>query len=864
MYSYRVRLLRSVEAELKLSLGSLIAVDLLRSWDLPTFMDIAGTIEESSVREWRIVFDPNGPRTRRSTGRPELAGRRLRSLQQAGRLEHLRDVFSEHTLGQRKARDFRPDFDSGYCMLPPWADGEKTGGLSLGVSDLIRSRVSLLILGDMGSGKSTLLRLFIRDFLLRDLASHAETVVLVNLRGCARILSERVSHGPLLLQDLLESAVAGPVPEGALVGEAGLLAVDGFDEISVVLPKQAARVVEIAVMDLIEEVSTSGVPVLLTSRPRRSPVATDSFLLPVEVAPLLLPEAAKVVQIQQPKLPSNVDITGILEQVPADLSVSPFFVAVVAVLLESGELPNQPSRWSIMRAGLRELLEARLLRRSGSSSLEHYIRCSYDTLIAVLGELAFGALSGDVSHGNNLTIPRSLLMSALVERDESVDVTRALAALGQDSGLLRTDGDAIQFSHRAYQEALGTLHLLEPLEFATSRRAIINGLMRRPEAMRGVALMYVDALAETGRENDLMDLCDALVVEAESDPSGRPHGTLIWMSAHIVGVLRGRGYAWSRRDRMTLQALVQPASAIVGQVGACPLADRVEIADELARLGDPRPGVGISATGLPDIAWCRIASGPYELGLTAEQFADLTARGYAQAIREQPLASSPLRAFEIAKYPITWAQYLSFVTASDGYLDDRWWSFAAPRLAEDPAQRVAELTRRAVAATEPARQIDWFESVAFTRWLSYRLGQSVTLPSEEEWEASARSWSKGLYPWEGRFSGELLNWEGSRLGRVIPVGAFASGDCGSEALPSDMMGNVWEWTLSIAGDAGSGDFAVLGAASCELDVAIDVRRVVRGCCYLNGVGMLRATYRGSDSASCRFERQGFRVVRHAP
>lgn len=79
---------------------------------------------------------------------------------------------------------------------------------------------------------------------------------------------------------------------------------------------------------------------------------------------------------------------------------------------------------------------------------------------------------------------------------------------------------------------------------------------------------------------------------------------------------------------------------------------RASIGVRLALLGDPRPGVG-TKNGLPDIIWCPVPDGMVQL--------------------ENIVDSFEVKACEIAKYPITQAQYDLFVKAEDGYQHEEWW-----------------------------------------------------------------------------------------------------------------------------------------------------------------------------------------------
>jgi len=110
--------------------------------------------------------------------------------------------------------------------------------------------------------------------------------------------------------------------------------------------------------------------------------------------------------------------------------------------------------------------------------------------------------------------------------------------------------------------------------------------------------------------------------------------------------------------------------------------DRAEAGRELAEIGDPRPGVGKRADGMPDIAWCDVGAG--------------------EVIIEDSIGTQTVRAFRIAKYPTTYAQFQAFVSARDGYADERWWNMA-PKLAKRRASKTAESNSPAPAFSGPTR-----------------------------------------------------------------------------------------------------------------------------------------------------------------
>ena len=91
-------------------------------------------------------------------------------------------------------------------------------------------------------------------------------------------------------------------------------------------------------------------------------------------------------------------------------------------------------------------------------------------------------------------------------------------------------------------------------------------------------------------------------------------------------------------------------------------------------------------------------------------------------------------------------------------------------------------------ATWPATGILWSEAQR------YCLSRGGRLPTEDEWEAAARSRDGRRYPWGDRWERGRAN-AGSMTDTLQPVGAFPLGR--SPAGVEDMIGNAWEWT---AGD----------------------------------------------------------------
>ncbi len=250
---------------------------------------------------------------------------------------------------------------------------------------------------------------------------------------------------------------------------------------------------------------------------------------------------------------------------------------------------------------------------------------------------------------------------------------------------------------------------------------------------------------------------------------------------------------------------------------------RALIGERLAELGDTRPGVGV-ADGVPALEWCPVPGGVVRLDGLSENFG--------------------VTDFHIAKYPITSAQYEAFVAADDGYHNLDWWD-GMPRRAVPP-----EAYRRL--PNHPMESLNWYEAVAFCRWLTHRLGFVVRLPTEVEWQIAANGADSGrLFPWGSEWDDDRANTQESGLGRTVAVGMYPLGaaPCGAQ----DLMGNVWEWCLNESDDPLS---TIIEEAE---------QRAVRGGCWFHAAGYCITSFRNVawDYAAPRTQLRGFRVARPA-
>ena len=253
---------------------------------------------------------------------------------------------------------------------------------------------------------------------------------------------------------------------------------------------------------------------------------------------------------------------------------------------------------------------------------------------------------------------------------------------------------------------------------------------------------------------------------------------------------------------------------------------RDTIGRQLAALGDFRPGVGVGEKGTPEIDWVEIPGGIVELADGA-------------CIAQIP-------PFHIARHAVTNAQFQAFIDARDGYSKAEWWREMPAEASNGP-----EEPRRSE-PNHPRENVSWYESVAFCRWLSRRLGFGVRLPTEYEWQQAATGGDpKNAYPWGGEWDARHCNTLESGLNRTVAVGLYPAGATAQGVL--DLAGNVWEWCLN--------------KYEKPVEVTVDdsgESRVLRGGSWLFDLGSARAGNRYFNHPSSRNVNVGFRVVCASP
>ncbi len=203
---------------------------------------------------------------------------------------------------------------------------------------------------------------------------------------------------------------------------------------------------------------------------------------------------------------------------------------------------------------------------------------------------------------------------------------------------------------------------------------------------------------------------------------------------------------------------------------------------------------------------------------------------------------------------MTNAEYLEFVV-DGGYDESALWLYdgwhwvaregvRAPLYWREADGERRQFTLHGLAPLDldaPVCHVSYYEADAFARWAGARL------PSEAEWEIAARPLA--ARPEAG------ANLLGSGRLRPQPTGAASRG-----AAPSQMIGDVWEWTQSAHSpypgyrvpDGPLGEYN--GKFMCNT-------YVMRGGSCLTPPGDIRITYRNFFYPQLRVQVTGLRLAR---
>lgn len=203
---------------------------------------------------------------------------------------------------------------------------------------------------------------------------------------------------------------------------------------------------------------------------------------------------------------------------------------------------------------------------------------------------------------------------------------------------------------------------------------------------------------------------------------------------------------------------------------------------------------------------------------------------------QQPIQEVNVRAFYIARTPVTNDQFRKFVAATH-YPATAW--------------RATEL---AYGLASPVVNVTWQDARAYCEWVGLRL------PTEAEREKAARGTDGRTFPWGNQWDpARVVCSVGTR--QLTTHGPTRVGSYPANASPYgalDMEGNVWEWTSSLYRP-----YPYVATDGRE-DPKADGRRVARGASWAcTDVVKIHTTWRtplGTDGSAAT---TGFRCAASA-
>ena len=211
----------------------------------------------------------------------------------------------------------------------------------------------------------------------------------------------------------------------------------------------------------------------------------------------------------------------------------------------------------------------------------------------------------------------------------------------------------------------------------------------------------------------------------------------------------------------------------------------------------------------------------------------------------------PVNDFAMAKFFVTNSQYQKFyqkfIDHPNGFYNLQWWTYSSEGILWRRDHRHPKPTAFA-GADLPVTRVSWFESMAFCNWFSAELKATVRLPTEQEWQRAAVGDSDWSYPWGNTLDETRANFA-NHVGSTSRVGSFPAGQSPFGVM--DMIGNLWEWCLTLWGtdNVNPGSYAY---------------RATRGGAWnVSNPEYLRAIDRGTGQPPrSRLNDAGFRVMLH--
>jgi len=246
----------------------------------------------------------------------------------------------------------------------------------------------------------------------------------------------------------------------------------------------------------------------------------------------------------------------------------------------------------------------------------------------------------------------------------------------------------------------------------------------------------------------------------------------------------------------------------------------------------------------PEMVW--IPAGSFRMG-------DIQGAGSDD---EQPVHRVSVGRFAMGRYEVTVREYLHFVRATGSHAPEWMEAGNQYNIKTGSSDYYKKFGSALTEENHPIVGVSWHDAVAYAEWLSQQTGKQYRLPTEAEWEYSARAGTKTKYWWGNEIGSNKANCSYSsckdRFKYTAPVGSFAP----NPFKLYDMLGNLWEWTCSQYENKYSGQERL-----CAKKFNKNNRLSLRGGSWDDGATRMRSAFRDGRWPTFRNVNVGLRLAR---
>jgi formylglycine-generating enzyme required for sulfatase activity len=209
---------------------------------------------------------------------------------------------------------------------------------------------------------------------------------------------------------------------------------------------------------------------------------------------------------------------------------------------------------------------------------------------------------------------------------------------------------------------------------------------------------------------------------------------------------------------------------------------------------------------------------------------------------EQPIHRAFLDSFYLDKFEVTNGRFAKFVEAVQ---IEPPWGF------KDKDTPVTDADR-------PVRWVNWMDAMGYCLWAGKRL------PTEAEWEKSARGADGRPYPWGSDLPTPAHAVFGLKEGGADTISPIGNRDKGKSPYGvHDLAGNLYEWVMDWYADDYYANFSKNPAIN-PRGPSEGTAKVQRGGSYINSPYRLRSSFRTKGDPTEQDPNVGFRCAQAAP